>query len=209
MRLRHIKGAREFLEANNEFVITDITSFDIFNVFNSSQPIHLEVGCGKGKFIIDMAKTFKDINFIAVEKYDSVLLRAVEKYLDLEDKPLNLRFILADFNDLAQKITQHSINTLYLNFSDPWPKARQAKRRLTSPIFLNLYKNILTKDGYIIQKTDNIDLFNYSLLQYELAGFKIISKTYDLHSTNIFNITTEYEDKWSIKGPICYAKVSL
>ena len=160
MRLRHIKGAREFLEANNEFVITDITSFDIFNVFNSSQPIHLEVGCGKGKFIIDMAKTFKDINFIAVEKYDSVLLRAVEKYLDLEDKPLNLRFILTDFNDLAQKITQHSINTLYLNFSDPWPKARQAKRRLTSPIFLNLYKNILTKDGYIIQKTDNIDLFN-------------------------------------------------
>lgn len=208
MRLRHVRGAREFLESQKDVVITNIRDLDVSTIFKNKNEVHMEIGCGKGKFILEMAKTFPSVNFLAIEKYDSVLLRAVEKYLSLEERPENLKFILADFSDLAPKIKEGSIKTIYLNFSDPWPKNPQAKRRLTSLNFLTIYKNILTSDGLIIQKTDNVPLFNYSLQEYEKADFKVMEKTYDLHSTDIFNITTEFEDKWSLKGPICYVKVS-
>ncbi len=207
MRLRHIKRAKEFLDSHQEIVVTNLETINIEQLFQNDLPLHLEIGCGKGQFIINMAKSLPNINFIAIEKYDSVLLRAVEKYLNLEEKPSNLFFILGDFKDIEPKITTASISNIYLNFSDPWPKQAQAKRRLTANNFLNSYKRILTNDGTIIQKTDNVDLFNYSLLRYEEENFTILEKTYDLHNTNIKNITTEFEDKWSQVGPICYVKV--
>lgn len=207
MRLRHIKRAKEFLDSHQEIVVTNLETINIEQLFQNDLPLHLEIGCGKGQFIINMAKSLPNINFIAIEKYDSVLLRAVEKYLNLEEKPSNLFFILGDFKDIEPKIKTASISNIYLNFSDPWPKQAQAKRRLTANNFLNSYKRILTNDGTIIQKTDNVDLFNYSLLRYEEENFTILEKTYDLHNTNIKNITTEFEDKWSQVGPICYVKV--
>ena len=209
MRLRKIARAEGFLKEHKEIVVTDLSDFNIDNCFNNNKEIHLEIGCGKGQFSINMAKNYQDINFIALEKYDSVLLRAVEKYLNLEEKPTNLLFILSDVLDFMPKINDHKINTIYLNFSDPWPKNPQAKRRLTNINFLKQYQRILVKDGLIIQKTDNLDLFNYSLIQYKLAGFKILEEIRDLHNSNIFNITTEFEDKWSKLGPIYYAKVKV
>ena len=156
-----------------------------------------------------MAKAYPNVNFVALEKYDSVLLRAVKKYEGSEEKPSNLIFILGDFNDVYDYLPKNKINTIYLNFSDPWPKNRQAKRRLTHVNFLNKYKNLLVKDGLIIQKTDNLDLFNFSLEQYEEANLSVIDVSLDLHKTNMFNIMTEYEEKKSLLGPIYYAKVKV
>ncbi len=204
MRLRHIKGALEFLKTYPDIVVTEI---DKFEITETDKLLSLEIGCGKGQFIINMALENKDTYFIAVEKYDSVLLRAVEKYLSLEEKPNNLLFVLADFDDLAKILKPNTFNNIYLNFSDPWPKNRTAKRRLTNIAYLEIYKNILKQDGYIIQKTDNLDFFKYSLLEYEKADLKIIELSYDLHSTDIYNIPTEFEDKWSKTTPINYVKV--
>lgn len=209
MRLRKVKGALDYLKEKEEFVITNLNDFAISNYFKDNKPIHLEIGCGKGQFIINMAKTYPDISFIALEKYDSVLLRAIKKYEDSEEKPTNLIFILGDFNDIYDYLPKNKINTIYLNFSDPWPKNRQAKRRLTHVNFLNKYKNLLVKDGLIIQKTDNLDLFNFSLEQYEEANLSVVDVSLDLHKTNIFNIMTEYEEKKSLLGPIYYAKVKV
>ena len=140
MRLRKVKGALDYLKEKEEFVITNLNDFAISNYFKDNKPIHLEIGCGKGQFIINMAKTYPDISFKALEKYDSVLLRAIKKYEDSEEKPTNLIFILGDFNDIYDYLPKNKINTIYLNFSDPWPKNRQAKRRLTHVNFLNKYR---------------------------------------------------------------------
>ena len=209
MRLRKVKGALDYLKEKEEFVITNLNDFSISNHFKDDKPIHLEIGCGKGQFIINMAKAYPNVNFVALEKYDSVLLRAVKKYEGSEEKPSNLIFILGDFNDVYDYLPKNKINTIYLNFSDPWPKNRQAKRRLTHVNFLNKYKNLLVKDGLIIQKTDNLDLFNFSLEQYEEANLSVIDVSLDLHKTSMFNIMTEYEEKKSLLGPIYYAKVKV
>ncbi len=208
MRLRKVKGALDYLKEKEGLVITNLNDL-LSNYFKDNKPIHLEIGCGKGQFILNMAKTYPDIGFIALEKYDSVLLRAIKKYEDSEEKPTNLIFILGDFNDIYDYLPRNKINTIYLNFSDPWPKNRQAKRRLTHVNFLNKYKNLLVKDGLIIQKTDNLELFNFSLEQYEEANLSVIDVSLDLHKTNIFNIMTEYEEKKSLLGPIYYAKVKV
>lgn len=208
MRLRKVKGALDYLKEKEGLVITNLNDL-LSNYFKDNKPIHLEIGCGKGQFILNMAKTYPDIGFIALEKYDSVLLRAIKKYEDSEEKPTNLIFILGDFNDIYDYLPKNKINTIYLNFSDPWPKNRQAKRRLTHVNFLNKYKNLLVKDGLIIQKTDNLDLFNFSLEQYEEANLSVVDVSLDLHKTNIFNIMTEYEEKKSLLGPIYYAKVKV
>ena len=209
MRLRKIPRALGYLEANKNVVITDFANQKLSDYFKNDKPIHLEIGCGKGKFIIEMAKHYPQINFIALEKYDSVLLRAVERYNALEDRPTNLVFVLGDILDFIPHLTKHSIAEIYLNFSDPWPKNRQAKRRLTYINFLKQYQEILIPGGYIVQKTDNHDLFMYSLEQYDLADFDVIDVSYDLHKTDKFNITTEFEDKWSPLGPIYYDKVRV
>ena len=152
---------------------------------------------GKGDFIINNAIDNPNINFIGIEKYDSVLVRAIQKTDPLEIN--NLKLIRLDATNI-DSIFDHEIDLIYLNFSDPWPKERHEKRRLTSPLFLNKYDNIFKKDCHIIQKTDNINLFNYSINSLIENGYEIISCTNDLHNSNIPNINTEYETKFVSMG---------
>ncbi len=206
MRLRNIPGALETLQEHPACLApSNQTPVDWDQLFPVSQPLHIEIGMGKGQFITTLAAQNPDINYIGMEKYASVLLRAIQKY---EEHPYpNLRFFHMDAKHLAEIFPIHSIDQIYLNFSDPWPKDRHAKRRLTSPTFLALYDQILQPDGHIEFKTDNRDLFEFSLEQIEPAGWKLLAHTFDLHhdtSLNQGNIMTEYEEKFSsIGNPIC------
>ena len=198
MRLRNVKNAKSILD-NSNYVIKNSKEYkNNFNkLFNNDNPINLEIGCGKGQFIINMAKKYPSINFIGVEKYESVLVRAVQK-ADLEDIP-NLKFICIDAKEINE-VFDHEINILYLNFSDPWPKNRHSDRRLTSHIFLNIYENIFKDKNTIIQKTDNIILFASSISSLSTYGYTIEKVSLDLHSTDIENVKTEYEEKFSELG---------
>lgn len=198
MRLRNVKNANEIV-ANSEYVIKNPTELkgNIKSVFNNSNPIHLEIGCGKGKFIIDMALKYPNINFIGVEKYESVLVRAIQKLDNTEVK--NLKFVRMDAIDIDE-VFSNEINTLYLNFSDPWPKAKHAKRRLTSPVFLKKYDLIFNGLPHIVQKTDNIYLFGYSLASLSKHGYTLNDVSLDLESTEITNVLTEYESKFMASG---------
>lgn len=202
MRLRKIKGAREALEENVKYFIKNPNEYKSgwHNLFENTNPIHLEVGCGKGNFIIGMAKTFPNINFIAIEKFESVLVRALEK---LENENLNnIKIINADALTLGDIFSKGEVSTIYLNFSDPWPKTRHAKRRLTYKTFLDIYRNILSDDGAIMQKTDNKILFEFSIESFSKDDWILSNISVDLHSTDLFNIETEYEAKKSKFGPI-------
>lgn len=204
MRLRKIKDASIKLEANNnKFFIKNPEEYKgkWKSLFSNDNPIHIEIGCGKGKFISSLAELNKDINYIAIEKYDSVLLRTLEKVVDTDLD--NLKLVCIDAQSLSTYFSEKEIDTIYLNFSDPWPKNHHAKRRLTSPLFLEEYKKVLASDGAIIQKTDNRHLFEYSLESFSQNGWYLSNIYLDLHKEeDVFNITTEYEDKWSQKGPI-------
>ena len=210
MRLRHIQGAEETI-ASSPFVIQEPKQHrGTWNqVFGNSRPLEIEVGMGKGRFIMEKASANPDINYIGIERYSSVLLRAVEKFQELEAEgkaPANIRFICMDANDLPTVFAPAEVSRIYLNFSDPWPKDRHAKRRLTSTRFLKRYNNILTPEGRVMFKTDNKDLFDFSLEQVEEAGWILENHTYDLHHSeyNEGNVMTEYEEKFSAKGnPIC------
>lgn len=174
--------------------------------FSNKFPIHLEIGMGKGQFILNMALKYPKINFIGVEKYSSVASVAIKKIN--EYKPNNLKILIGDIANL-EELLEHKIDTIYLNFSDPWPKDRHAKRRLTSPIYLKIYDNLFKNSNHIIQKTDNDNLFSYSLEEYQNHGYKINKISYDLHKENIDNIKTEYEEKFSKEGiKIKYVDVS-
>ena len=164
-----------------------------FNKVFNNNPIHLEIGMGKGDFIISNAMKYPDINFVGIEKFDSVIVRAIQKSNELELD--NLKIIRVDANKLCE-IFDKEIDTIYLNFSDPWPKDRHAKRRLTSPIFLNIYDKIFKGRNRIVQKTDNINLFNYSLESLTNYGYDIVYKTNDLDCLNEENIMTEYEKRF-------------
>ncbi len=202
MRLRKIKGAREALEENKYYFIPNPEDFkgNWKNVFNNNNPIHLEIGCGKGNFIIGMAKAFPDVNFIALEKFESVLIRALEK-IESEEIP-NLKLINVDADTLLNIFATSEVDNIYLNFSDPWPKTRHAKRRLTYKTFLDIYSNILKDSGAIMQKTDNKILFEYSIESLSENNWVLSNISVDLHSTDMFNIMTEYEAKKSKLGPI-------
>ncbi len=202
MRLRKINGAKEALEKNEYYFVKNPKDYKgCWNkLFNNDQDIHLEVGCGKGNFIIGMAKAYPNINFIALEKFESVLIRALEK-MEAEEIP-NLKIVHQDAIDLCEMFSEGEISTMYLNFSDPWPKTRHAKRRLTYKTFLDTYKNILKEDGAIIQKTDNKSLFEYSIESFSQNGWYLSNISVDLHSTDMFNVMTEYEIKKSKLGPI-------
>ena len=206
MRLRHIKGAEEMI-ASNRFVIQDPQSMQGHwqDIFPENQPLHIEVGMGKGRFIMDMAEAHPDINYIGIEMYSSVLLRATQK---MEERELsNLRFILIDATYLQEVFAEGEVDQIYLNFSDPWPKDRHAKRRLPSRQFLERFSHILKDDGHIEFKTDNRDLFDFALEEVTEAGFELLQSTFDLHHTPdmmVGNIMTEYEEKFSsIGNPIC------
>ena len=198
MRLRNVKNAHEDLKKSLYFIENPKGNKGKWQeVFQNENPIHLEIGMGKGQFLINMAKTYPQINFIGMEKFASVLIRAAKKIE--EEKLSNIRFICEDAKNIEDFFEQE-ITTLYLNFSDPWPKTRHAKRRLTSPEFLKSYDNIFLKDNHIIQKTDNILLFAYSLEELSKAGYTLEKVRLDLANTDIFNIKTEYEEKFSSLG---------
>ena len=205
MRLRNVPGARETI-IENQFSIQEPEQKKgkWAEVFGNDHPIHIEVGMGKGQFIIEMARRNPEVNYIGIEKYSSVLVRAVEKLEDFEQD--NLRLIRMDAENIEEVFDKDEVDRIYLNFSDPWPKDRHAKRRLTSTRFLERYDNILTPEGRVMFKTDNKDLFNFSLEQVEEAGWILENHTYDLHHSeyNEGNVMTEYEEKFSAKGnPIC------
>lgn len=173
-------------------------------VFGNKNPIHIEIGMGKGSFLLNMAIAHPEINFVGIERYSSVLLRALEKFDTDEFKMLkNVRFVCMDARDVGEVFANGEVEKIYLNFSDPWPKSRHAKRRLTSREFLSRYETILVKGGWIEFKTDNTELFNFSLEEVREAGWHLEYYTYDLHhheKMNKGNIMTEYEEKFSSKG---------
>lgn len=198
MRLKNVKNAKEIMMTGKYYIDNPKEHKGSWNkVFNNNNPIYIEIGMGKGDFIINNAIEFPNVNFIGIEKYDSVIARAIQKSNDLQLSNL----VLIRFDALQiDEIFDREIDKIYLNFSDPWPKDRHAKRRLTSPIFLEKYNNIFKEKKIIEMKTDNINLFNYSKETLEENNYKIKYFSNDLHKENIFNIMTEYEKKFSKKG---------
>lgn len=208
MRLRNITGSREVI-AESRFVVPEAELFDCPGTwhkrFGNDQPIHIEIGMGKGRFIHTMAKEHPEVNYIGIEKYSSVLLRAIQK-MEEEELP-NLRFIRMDAEDIAKVFAPGEVDRIYLNFSDPWPKDRHAKRRLPSREFLARYDLILQPDGQLEFKTDNRELFDFAVEELEPAGWHAQEVSYDLHRDQRLmkgNVMTEYEEKFSAMGnPIC------
>lgn len=202
MRLRNVKGSRETIAANDYVVHNEEQMKGKWHdLFGNDHPIHIEIGMGKGQFIIELARRNPDINYIGIEKYSSVLVRAIEKR-ELEEDMQNLYFIRMDAEYIENVFDKDEVSRIYLNFSDPWPKDRHAKRRLTSVHFFKFYDHILIPDGRVIFKTDNRALFDFSLEQVPEAGWILENYTNDLHHSeyNEGNIMTEYEAKFSAMG---------
>lgn len=209
MRLRNITGSRELIK-EEDFIVSDPEELKSLKGrwrerFGNDHPIHIEVGMGKGRFIMELARRNPDINYIGIEKYSSILVRASRKMRDFEGN--NVLFVRMDAEDITDVFAKDEVDQIYLNFSDPWPKDRHAKRRLPSKEFLRRFGQILKKDGTIEFKTDNRALFDFAVDEVEAGGFKILQITYDLHSDPVMNegnIMTEYEERFSAKGnPIC------
>lgn len=231
MRLRNIPGAREAIEKSS-FVVKEMPAEGVAvddrmhhrgdrtvaeggrrvlgdweikgrwkEAFGNENPVRVEIGMGKGTFLMRMAKAFPEINFVGIEKYSSVLLRAIQK---LEEEPLpNVRLIRMDAEYIEDVFAKGEADRIYLNFSDPWPKEKHAKRRLTSRQFLARYEKILKEGGQVEFKTDNDALFAFSLEEAPEAGWIILAQTFDLHrdeEMNAGNIMTEYEEKFSLLG---------
>jgi len=190
MRMRNPKYKDEVIN-NCTFLVKENVEFE------KEQPLHIEIGMGKGNFILNMALKYPEINFIGIEKYSSVASVAIKKIMEY-DLP-NLKVIISDVINL-EDLLKNKVDVIYLNFSDPWPKARHEKRRLTSENFLKLYDKLFKNKNVIIQKTDNDDLFDYSVESIKNYGYLIEEISYDLHKTDIPNIMTEYEEKFSNQG---------
>lgn len=208
MRLRNIPGAKEVI-IESEFVIQNPegNKGKWEKIFEKKQPLHIEVGMGKGRFLMDMARKHPDVNYVGIEMYDSVLIRALQKLEDLheagEGLP-NLFFMRMDARNLPEVFEKGEVKKIYLNFSDPWPKARHAKRRLTSREFLARYERVLADDGVVEFKTDNRPLFDFSLEEVgEVENWELLAHTFDLHHNEEMmegNVMTEYEEKFSSMG---------
>ena len=207
MRLRNIPGAKEVIE-NSPYVVHEPQKQkgQWSHVFENNHPIHIEVGMGKGRFLMDMAKIHPEVNYVGIEMYDSVLLRALQKreeYEQNEGTLTNLYFMCIDARLLPEIFEKGEVEKIYLNFSDPWPKARHAKRRLTSRQFLERYDQILVPEGRVEFKTDNRELFEFSLEEVKEAGWTLEASTFDLHHDEELvkgNVMTEYEEKFSSMG---------
>lgn len=201
MRLRNVKGAKEAM-IESEYTINNPEELKgrWREHFGNNNPIHLEIGTGKGRFITTLAQNNPDINYVGIEKYSSVLIRALEKQAELHIP--NLIFIRMDAENITDIFDKEEVDRIYLNFSDPWPKDRHAKRRLTSRQFLGRYNEFLKKDGMVEFKTDNRALFDFSVEETKEAGWNIIDITYDLHNSelNEGNVMTEYEIRFSSEG---------
>lgn len=211
MRLRNIKGSKEFI-ASSPFVIQTPEEYKgkWSSLFQNDNPIHIEIGMGKGQFIHQLAEQNPDINYIGIEMYSSVLYRALEKRAEVDLN--NLYFLRFDAKYLSNIFDEGEVDRIYLNFSDPWPKDRHAKRRLTSNNFLQIYNTVLKKEGFIQFKTDNRDLFDFSVdTVNESSHWHIDEITYDLHNSEFLpgNIMTEYESRFVAEGkPICRFVIS-
>ncbi len=213
MRMRHKKHGAERIAACAELLISPPTDapIDPRDCFPNDRPISLEIGCGKGDFAIGTAAKRPEENLIAMERVPDVACLALEKAMATKgDRPDNLRFLIGNAQNLASIFSPRSFSTIYLNFSDPWPKSGYAKRRLTHANFLALYRNLLIPDGLLKFKTDNTELFEFSLEQFSACGLEILRETRDLHAEEWAkdNVTTEYERNFSSQGtPICSAWV--
>ena len=205
MRERNKPWADDFLKEQERFVTlsAEERKNNWQSVFKKEQPIQLEIGTGKGQFIMGMAEQYPDVNFIGIEVAKSIIISAVQKAA--ETKPDNVHFINEDAKDLRLLFADNEIDKIYLNFSDPWPKKRHAKRRLTYKTFLEQYKQVLKKNGEIVLKTDNRQLFEYSLASFSQFGMILDEVSLDLHELqDTTNIMTEYEEKFSAKGQPIY-----
>ena len=206
MRLRNISGSREII-GESRFVVQNPEEQKNHwcGLFGNSHKIQIEIGMGKGRFIMDMARSHPDINYVGIEKYSSVLLRGIQK---METEPLpNLYFIRMEAEQITEVFGHAEVDKIYLNFSDPWPKDRHAKRRLPSREFLNRYREILSEEGTIEFKTDNQALFAFALEELEPAGWHLDQVTYDLHHDEVMmqgNVMTEYEERFSSMGNPIY-----
>lgn len=216
MRMRKKKYLDERIDAVSEYILDTSSEERDFNkaieekalfnykeIFGNDNPVRMEIGCGKGQFIFELAQRHPDINFIAVEKIKNVIVGAVEKAHGIGLK--NVRFICGGAEYLPKYIPENSVELIYLNFSCPYPKARYAKHRLTHRDFLALYKKLLTEKGEIHQKTDNMHFFEFSIEEFSAAGYKIENVSLDLHNSGFEgNIVTEYEKRFSDLGQPIY-----
>ena len=216
MRMRKKKHGAERIEACSSLLIRDASllqnGFD--GIFDAERPVHLEIGCGKGNFAVGMAQKYPDVNLIAMERVADVCCIALEKAMTAKDDRStdNLRFLIGDAKVLTEHFPCHSLDCIYLNFSDPWPKAGHAKRRLTHRSFLAIYRRLLKEDGILRFKTDNVGLFDFSLEEFNEFGCEILWQTRDLHGSDraADNVMTEYEKNFSEKGfSICSAWIRL
>lgn len=199
MRMRRKKNGAQRLAACGEVLLPEDIN-DLKDVFGNENPVHLEIGCGKGDFICGTAEKYPDINFIAIERISDVLMLAAEKAKEKDLK--NVRLAVMNAAVLAEKFKPGSISRIYLNFSDPWPKKGYAKRRLTYRAFLDIYKTVLTKHGEIFLKTDDENLFDFSIEELNASGFEITDLSRDLHASEYAkdNVMTEYERNFSQLG---------
>ncbi len=206
MRLRNVTGSREAI-AKSDYVIHNPQECQgkWHEIFGNDNPVRIEIGMGKGRFITELARQNPDVNYVGIEKFSSVLIRGVQK--QEEDPLLNLYFIRMDAEEITSVFGTDEVDRIYLNFSDPWPKDRHAKRRLPSREFLRRYGEILISEGVVEFKTDNSDLFQFALEELEPAGWKILQMTKDLHNDMQMmqgNVMTEYEERFSSKGNPIY-----
>ena len=202
VRLRNVKNKEEIMKSAKLLITNPEDNMGKWNsVFGNDNPIYIEIGIGKGNFIIENAIENPNVNYIGIEKYDSVLVKAIKK----ADEALpNLKFVRMDALDI-DKVFHKEVDRIYLNFSDPWPKKRHLNRRLTSKVFLEKYENVFKSGKQICQKTDNKELFEFSIVSLNECGYLIKEISLDLHSSEFFDgITTEYEDRFSSKGNSIY-----
>lgn len=202
MRQRNVKNKEEII-SNSPYIILDPENYKKkwSKVFGNKNPIHIEIGTGKGNFIINKALKYPDINFIGIEKFDSIIARCLQK---IPEGIPNLKIVRLNALGI-EDVFDKEVDTIYLNFSDPWPKKKWHKRRLTSNIFLEKYDKVFKGIPRIVQKTDNRDLFEYSIVSLSTYGYTIKDITFDLHNSHIEdNIMTEYEEKFSKKGNNIY-----
>ena len=215
MRARKRKHGEERLAAAAAVLCEDKAAVfaDAQSPFGEKRPLHLEIGCGKGKFSCEMSVLHPDVNFYAMEKVSDVMVIAAERALQTADeRPDNLRFIVGDAKELTEWFAPHTFSCIYLNFSDPWPKKGYYKRRLTYRAFLEIYKTLLAEGGVLRLKTDNVGLFDCSLEEFEAAGMEVLRMSRDLHNSPYSegNVMTEYETNFSGQGiPICFAEVKV
>lgn len=206
MRQRHKPWADDFLQKHADTVISNPYNYrgrwqEVFT--NHDAPIHLEIGSGKGQFIVEMARQYPDVNFIGIEVAKSIIVTAAQKVVDAEMP--NIRLIHVNAENLTDLFAREELSMIYLNFSDPWPKNRHEKRRLTYYTFLEKYREILKPNGEIVLKTDNKGLFEYSLESFSQNGLQIKEVNLDLHGIDDpTNRMTEYEEKFTAKGQPIY-----